>query len=295
MNAPGCLGPHGHDFGALAAVLARFAGQRLVFVPNPGNAGDNLINLGMYRLFDDLGVDFEVGDRAGHYPGRVLVYSGGGALVDIYPGAADFFARNHRDCQALILLPHTVRTAGDLIAQMDGRCILFAREAASLAYLQAAATGGAEVGFCHDMAFYLGPQDLKGAPWHLGLLADRGLLLPWVKMLIKIGWRDRLRGPRLQALRTDIEAAGPGTTHRSHDLSALFALADMSRPACEVTARAVCHILQRFPVIATDRLHIAIASAILGREVWMRDNSYGKNRDIYTASMADYFTSVSFQ
>lgn len=97
--------PRGHDHTELAQVLRSFAEERVVFVANPGNAGDALINLGMYALFRRLGVTWEAGTISGSCPDRVVIFSGGGVLIDLYPNADVFFRRNHPVCKALILLP----------------------------------------------------------------------------------------------------------------------------------------------------------------------------------------------
>jgi hypothetical protein len=46
--------------------------------------------------------------------------------------------------------------------------------------------------------------------------------------------------------------------------------------------------LNNFEVVVTDRLHIGIASALLKKEVYLLDNSYGKVSGVYKRSMADY-------
>lgn len=53
--------------------------------------------------------------------------------------------------------------------------------------------------------------------------------------------------------------------------------------------------MRQFHQIETNRLHIAVLGAILGIPVTMLDNSYGKNQDVYDASIKDYFSNVTFQ
>lgn len=81
MNQTRLIGPHGHDFENVANCLTSFRDETVVFVPNPGNAGDNLINLGAYRLFENLGMRYVLGMHSKLYPDRVIIHSGGGSMV----------------------------------------------------------------------------------------------------------------------------------------------------------------------------------------------------------------------
>ncbi len=282
------LGPHGHDFEALAECLRGFAGETLVFVHNPGNAGDNLINLGTYCLFERLGVAYEYGSNLETYPDRVVVYSGGGCLVPHYPGADTFFRNNHPVCKAMILLPHTVRAHGDMIAAMDERCHLFTREKPSHDFVSQHITR-ARLHDAHDMAFMLNDDYVRNLSWDWGYLSRKGLLRSWLTMLAKFKLIAKFRDPTLHSLRTDAETDSLPTHPLNFDMSNMFATADMSQPSCNNVAKALRMTMRAFRRVETDRLHIAIFSSILGLEVEMRDNNYGKNHDIYRQSMAGRF------
>jgi exopolysaccharide biosynthesis predicted pyruvyltransferase EpsI len=52
--------------------------------------------------------------------------------------------------------------------------------------------------------------------------------------------------------------------------------------------------LVRFSVIRTDRLHVAIAACLLGKEVHLFPGSYFKNKAVYLSSMKEYFPNVHF-
>lgn len=295
-------GPHGHDYSDLAAVLRSFAGERVVFVANPGNAGDALINLGMYALFRHLGVDWEAGQISGTYPGRVVIFSGGGALIDIYPNADAFFRRNHPVCKALVLLPHTVRGYAQMIAGMDGRCHLFAREAETFAFLKANATA-AHVYDGHDMAFFLSDPMIAAMGWDRTFLLRPEIRRAWPRMVVKILATLKLRDPVLHVVRTDSEATGAAVPACNYDLSELFSsghlLNDpggyMTPGICASTIKALRVLIRAARRVETNRLHITVLSAIVGTPVVMMDNSYGKNRGIYERSIRDYFSGVTFQ
>lgn len=53
-------------------------------------------------------------------------------------------------------------------------------------------------------------------------------------------------------------------------------------------------VIARYKIIYTDRLHIAIAACLLGREVHLYPGSYFKSRAIFNSSLKDYFNNVYF-
>ena len=52
-------------------------------------------------------------------------------------------------------------------------------------------------------------------------------------------------------------------------------------------------VVNRADVVVTDRLHVAIAGLLTGKEVYMLDNTYGKLSAVYEHSMKQ-FTNVHF-
>ena len=287
------LGPHGHDFTALATCLQGFGKAELIFVPNPGNAGDALIDLGTYQFFERIGLRYRLGDYRDTFPGEVVIYAGGGALIEAYPGSDSFFRRNHPVCKALVLLPHTVRAYPDLLAAMDERCHLFAREAESHAYLTRHCPR-AQVGLCHDLAFFLSPASIRAEPWNLAHLHKHGLFGPWLRMAIKFGLQAKIRSATLSAFRTDVEKTGLALPPGNHDLAVFFNSDDKSRPGCANTAKVLSRVFSAYRQIDTNRLHMTILGAILGKPVRMFDNSYGKNRAIFDQSIRGVFPKVTF-
>lgn len=111
--------------------------------------------------------------------------------------------------------------------------------------------------YCPDMAFYL---DVEESTPTMG------------RPLVCLR-RDRERSPKS----LDLE--------RNWDISLL---GNSAAPA-----GGFIDIVSRFPLIYTDRLHVAIAGALSGRQVKLLDGSYPKSRRVYHASMADAFPHVS--
>ena len=111
--------------------------------------------------------------------------------------------------------------------------------------------------FCHDMAFYL--DHLKGTK-------GKG-----------IGFffrRDRESAQRLTipACNNDLNAKGCHTTC----------------PGAFVAA------VDEFSIVHTDRLHVAIAACLLGKELHLYPGSYFKNRAVFNSSMKGRFPNVHF-
>jgi len=286
------LGPNGHDFTELAECLRAFADEEVIFVPNPGNAGDALIDFGTYLFFDAIGLRYRFGSWDESYPGRVVLFSGGGALVDVYPGSDRFIRRVHKDCKAFVLLPHSVRAYPDLLAEMDERCILFAREAPTDAYLRAQCTR-AQIRRCHDLAFFASDSDIAAEPWYPRDLPAE-LRLPWARMAVKFAIHAKMRSSTLHIIRADSEKTDRPVPRWNYDLSALFAQNDMRRPACANSVKMIRQVMRLFDEIESNRLHMAVLGAIIGKPVRMLDNSYGKNSAIHAESIRDYFPNVAF-
>lgn len=111
--------------------------------------------------------------------------------------------------------------------------------------------------FCHDMAFHCDIPNVDTQRLPYPLLAFR---------------RDKERHPR---------ASNPD---RNWDISLLGTASTSSHGFFE--------IIGRFQEIYTDRLHIAIAGALLGRDVCLLDGNYGKNAGVYHGSLEEGFPNV---
>lgn len=77
----------------------------------------------------------------------------------------------------------------------------------------------------------------------------------------------------------------------SIDLDRNWDLSQLGNASSEV--RELVTLISRFPIVYTDRLHIAIAGGMLGRRVFLLEGSYPKNRGVYEATMKHYLPNVS--
>ncbi|MDD5159198.1 MAG: polysaccharide pyruvyl transferase family protein [Sulfuricurvum sp.] len=111
--------------------------------------------------------------------------------------------------------------------------------------------------FCHDMAFYLGSistPEGKGTGYFF---------------------------------RTDKESAGMIEIPMSNnDIS--------SKGNHNTPIYSFFDETSQFSIIMTDRLHVAIAASLMGKEVHLYAGSYFKNRAVYLSTLKKYFPNVHF-
>ncbi|MEO8804599.1 MAG: polysaccharide pyruvyl transferase family protein [Burkholderiaceae bacterium] len=288
----------------LGSVLEELVAERepVLYVSVPGNAGDSAINCAAHRVFEQFGLQFERVDLdvdAARTRGRVLVGAGGGNLVPMYNDMHELIARHHGGCRRLILLPTTIRGHDALLGTLGDHVTVLCRDQPSLAHVQRAAPRVRALA-SHDVALHLDVRALLAeARWRfLPLLsspgqARRNLRRRWRGL--KYDRRNASHPTELFAFRTDVEraerAATPAAT-ANIDVSVEFVSDNMTpRLALEATWR-MLGFLDRYTTVHTDRLHVSILSALLGKRVLLHDNSYGKNSAIYDHSMRTNFPNV---
>ena len=74
--------------------LSNFKGKKIIFVPNPGNAGDSLIALGTYHLLKKIGINYVNGNWYDEYENSEILFGGGGNLIGIYQNCEQFIIKN---------------------------------------------------------------------------------------------------------------------------------------------------------------------------------------------------------
>jgi exopolysaccharide biosynthesis predicted pyruvyltransferase EpsI len=282
-------------FGELNDLLASRRDVRPIYVPNPGNAGDSFIAHATYQLFDRTLSGYDIGSPDGHYPGRTVIFGGGGNFVAMYPDAARFIATNHRDCQTLILLPHTISGHEDVLSELGGNCHIFCRERVSYDHVRSQARR-ANVYLSHDLALQADLASTrtaarrlhKTAPYIFGLLKRRVRLA-----MVAAGHRRRTGGGKvLNAFRVDRERAGAIVPSGNFDVSDVYSTRDLSPPAALDTTDMMITLLDRYEQVRTNRLHQCILSALMGKSVAFFPNSYWKNRAVFEHSLEPRFSRV---
>lgn len=294
-------GPFGHDYTALAKHLSGLSG-RVVFIPNVGNAGDCIICTGSFNLFQRIGLDPEIGDWREIYPDAHVIYPGGGNMVPYYQQGWNCLKAHIGHCLSFTLMPHTVRGGEDILPRLDKRFTLFAREPKTFRHLEEHATG-ATIALSHDMAFanefrafdHLGedvPKFHRAAFGSSTWRHQSKSQVYWYARRSRSRWRGAKlpSGSSLDAFRTDSERAGVIPVPRGNvDLSDHLAFPRDPLPFMSFQiAKAFISILDRYDTVRTDRLHVALTAALLGKKVEAWDNSYGKLSDVLGHSLPDH-------
>lgn len=299
--------PSREAFGQIRDYLKTLAGHEIVFQPNRGNAGDALIALATYRLFDDLGLRYRVYRDGDDLSGSILVYGGGGNLVPNYSQCARFLGAHLEHAMKIVILPHTIAGHRDLLSRFGSNVEVICRERVSYDYVCKVAPS-ARVRLMHDVALTLDPRAiLANAEWRDSWVARprAGRVRPAThryrlrRLGADIGWAvSRLTGrrPTLYSFRRDSERTGAQIPWGNVDLSTAIPY-DRSmghRSSAEATAFELFRYLDRFDIINTNRLHVGIAGALLEKRVRFAPNSYWKNEAVYHHSLREAFPNVEW-
>lgn len=285
--------------------------ETIYYRSNPGNAGDALIASGAYKLFDKAGLKIELIDPATfNATDKIVIYAGGGNLVGIYPEARDFFFKHHKTAKQFILLPHTVTKNEDLLSELGNNVTLFAREKVTYQHLNANATN-ANVYLDHDLALHLdvkkilnyktiGIIEASVKKLVYGKYNKKRYAIPSPKIMLKNSiyeGKSKLQ-PKGQVgnfFRDDVEAIGKTLPPDNADLSKIYEYGTQNRELTDYTVARLMKHINRFDHIHTDRLHICIAAALLGKKVDFHPNSYFKCKAVYEYSLKERFPSISWK
>ena len=188
------------------------------------------------------------------------------------------------------MLPHTIRGHVELLQQLDERFTLVCRDLPSLEWCTTTARA-ARTMFSHDLGLRLDVRSLQ---------RRCSGIVPFTALIIRAGrarrfrrymrWRRYTRSVqpvngKLQVFRADVEAVPRHPGDRLQDISGAYLSEYLDRVEHDFVARDLLDTVGRADVIATNRLHIGIAGALLGKRVQLYDNSYGKIRDVYQSSL----------
>jgi exopolysaccharide biosynthesis predicted pyruvyltransferase EpsI len=253
-------------FGHLAEALLQAADDReVILLQNSGNYGESLIRYGTIRFFEDIGVryrEYDMRNRMDRYMALgegifdrlmhryLFVYSGSGAWADAGQASLKNVHRQFAANRNIFILPTTFRRFG-----LPCDIPVFVRDKFESWKVVPHAN------FCHDMAFYLAlvaPDRLLAGRF----APDRGLGL---------------------AFRTDNEA-------RENGLATLDGNVDISASGTHHSDPLVLlRFIDEFSIIATDRLHVAIAAILLGKQVLLSEGNYFKIRAVFNSSIKGIF------
>jgi exopolysaccharide biosynthesis predicted pyruvyltransferase EpsI len=266
----------------IEAFLEGYRGQKVLFFPNPGNAGDALIAEGTYQALTRAHVSFDVIDLHDEVTDQIVFIGGGGNLNSLYSDIKQAFERFSGRARQIVLLPHTIRGNVDVLKSLDARCILFCRDRESFDHVRST-NPSVDCRMAHDMAFHLDIAELlRKSP------ADKSRARLLRRRLFSIGYSQaKLRAMQgVDMLRLDRESSHSRPAS-DMDISDLFAMG-VTPDIAPTSAWCFLKTIDLAQHVNTDRLHVGIGSALLGKPCTLQNNSYGKNRAVFDFSLRDF-------
>jgi exopolysaccharide biosynthesis predicted pyruvyltransferase EpsI len=252
--------------------LKQYENKEIVYIPNPGNAGDSLIVYGTFLTFNKLKIKYKIGDKNKKYKNKLLFYAGGGNLIGVYKDCKNFLLKN-KDENDIVILPHTVKDEDNLIKNFNNRIKIITREKKSYEYVKKIIKYKNNVFLSKDMAFYIDGID-----------------------------KYKKKGKGIcNCIRIDVEKTNKKIPKKNNDISITLkknlkwknANVDDFETVKKISMD-VFNYLSKYEVINTNRLHISIAGALLNKKVNLYKNNYWKNEEMYKYSLKDKYPFVIF-
>jgi exopolysaccharide biosynthesis predicted pyruvyltransferase EpsI len=256
--------------------LQQFAGQEILYHPNPGNGGDSLIALGTYEAFARQGIEFKLINLESDVKGKVVFLAGGGNLIPLYWDIAKAFNNFFGRAKRIVLLPHTIRGHEELLSKLDETCTIFCRDAESYIHVTKVNLRS-EVYLDHDMACHLNARAIL----HNDKNAEKYREIVTEKLAGKE--LDLLVMPQVNFFRIDWESARKEQVS-DMDISAEYTFGVWPENALKSTW-CMLKTVSMAALVHTDRLHVGISCALMRTPCVLYDNSYGKNSGIYRHSL----------
>lgn len=236
----------------LKLFLERFRNQTVDFFRFNGNYGDSLIWHGTMALFESVGIRTVRVNNQTEPLNEVLIIDGGGNFVDYYDDVRNFLVAKHQLYREIVILPHTIYGLAqiEVLQLLGSNTTIFCRETESARFVSNVASR-CRVYLWHDCAFY---NRLEQAP-------SKG-------------------NKTLLAFRSDKESAGRKISWRNKDISRK---GNATKPLDKFLGT-----IKKYDRVHTDRLHVAIAATMLGKQVVLYPNSYYKNKAVYEYTLRKF-------
>lgn len=277
------------------------------FISNMGNLGDIAIACSCYQFFDANNLEYKVVDMSRKKERKInkpfnLVYGGGGIFVKYYKKSYQNILKvfKSKNLKQAVILPISLYDCPDVLETFDERFTVYCREQQTYDYC-VANNKKAKFILADDMVFGLNlefyyedkydkenlekffkKRDVsklaylkeKVYPYFIKTLE----ILNFVKMnkTQNVGYFYRI----------DNESTNDFDTKDSLvDISLAANTNCADKALCVMFLRQFLKTLDAFSTIVTDRLHVGICAMLLGKNVYMLDNSYKKLSNVYNKSM----------
>jgi exopolysaccharide biosynthesis predicted pyruvyltransferase EpsI len=247
--------------------LKEYLNKEIIYIPNPGNAGDSLIAFGTILIFNELGLNWKMGNINEKYHNKTLFYAGGGNLVEIYSNCKNFIQKNINN-NKIIILPHTIKSEDDLLSSLNDNIIIFCREKTTYKYVLDVFKHKKNVYLSKDMAFYINNLD-----------------------------KYKINGNGVcNSYRTDLEKTNIKIPKNNEDLSLKLNKTGNTNniEVIKNVTLSMFDYLSKYETINTNRLHVAIAGTLLGKNVNFYRNNYYKNKSVFEYSIKDIYEKTIF-
>ncbi|MEX1118664.1 MAG: hypothetical protein WEB60_07705 [Terrimicrobiaceae bacterium] len=235
----------------VADLFSRLGGTHVHVLPNAGNCGDGLIHMGLHALTQK----YLIPTTELLFPlpagGRVLFVLGCGNLCRSFDLLVRPIRHYLKRFDRVYFLPCSMdpespRVAA-LLGELQENVTIFCREAYSAERIAPFVSPRVSIFVDHDLAMHLDYSP----------------------------WKQRGEG-RLNAFRTDHEGLGYQRPPDNFDVSLLGGSSD---------GPLLPKIVSRYQEVHTDRAHVAITAAMLGKETHIYPNNYHKVRGIAEFSL----------
>lgn len=299
----------------VAELLSALRGCRAYFSCPSGNNGDEIIAMGCKLALEQYDISLVESPAEAD----VFVLRGGGALVDYYKSGLEVLQQACHECPDLpfVVLPHSVlyeqTDIRPYFAARQAPAVIFARERMSLENLhKLSLPGEVHVAVDDDMAFWLQGSEFVES-WKRRATDDYVLIAERTDAERTGGVAPKpLPGGRLKRLlpaklRGDLKRWLKRKSNWSNSADSPFAkqmlarcladypeLSDAPIRGADVSDRGVvsfdgfCGSIAGASAVLTDRLHIGVFAALLGKPTYLKAGSYYKIPGIYEYSMHDW-------
>ena len=251
--------------------LTQYKNKNVIIVPFDGNSGDAVILFGTLCMLKKLNIKYKFGNINENYFNENIIINGGGNLVGIYSDVKKIINKYQHN-NKIILLPHTIKDEDELLNNLNKNTIIFCRELKSYNYTKSKAKYPNNIFIDHDMAF-----KIKNLEIFSNLKKDN---------LLSVG----------NCYRNDVEKTDIIIPKDNNDISQTISHPNHLKD--EITNYKIVNqffiYLSKFNTINTNRLHVAIAASLLGKNVNFYGNSYWKNKEIYNYSIKNKFNKTIF-
>jgi exopolysaccharide biosynthesis predicted pyruvyltransferase EpsI len=285
--------------------LTQFQKEQFDYIPNPGNAGDSLIAAGTYQTFDKLGLKYNVKNRHRFlHKNKVVVYGGGGNLGNMTNFSAQFISRVHQHAKKLVILPHTIKNIDPLLDAFGTNVDIICREHISYDYVRNSNTR-ANIYIADDLALKTNVTPLLHK--HPSIIDNLQIMIQYItrksnlsseqpptlraiKQLFNLKTKlQELKNinstDHLVVFRTDGEKTNQELPHNNIDLSEELTLGVETKELTMINAAIFLQFLNTYTEITTNRLHVAVAGALLNKKVNFYGNNYYKCKAVYDFSL----------